>query len=50
MTSASNPFAGAAPWLYEWLYHDLARATFVLVEPTGLEPVTPALQRRCSAN
>ena len=25
-------------------------AVFVLVETRGIEPLTPALQRRCSAN
>ncbi len=28
----------------------LAQEVFVLVEPRGLEPLTPALQRRCSAS
>ena len=29
---------------------ELHRALFVLVETRGIEPLTPALQRRCSAN
>ena len=38
------------PWLYGWLYSDQGQSAFGLVETRGLEPLTPALQRRCSAN
>src|SRR4051812_10331286 len=36
--------------LYRWLYSGQGQKTFVLVEARGLEPLTPALQRRCSAS
>ena len=37
-------------WLYNWLYSGQGHLVFVLVETRGIEPLTPALQRRCSAN
>jgi hypothetical protein len=45
------PRAGRDPaWLYWWLYAGPGRSVFWLVETRGIEPLTPALQRRCSAN
>ena len=39
-----------SPGLYGWLYSDQDRTKKSLVETRGLEPLTPALQRRCSAS
>lgn len=41
---------GVTAWLYEWPYSGPGQPGRVLVEPRGLEPLTPALQRQCSAS
>ena len=38
------------PWLYGWLSWRPRKGLYGVVEPRGLEPLTPALQRRCSAS
>ena len=44
--STPDSFCCTGPW--RWETHE--SAGFVVVESRGIEPLTPALQRRCSAN
>ena len=49
VNSATIPFE-AANAVQAWMENGLVEGRFLVVEPTGLEPVTPCLQSRCSTN